>query len=85
MRRGQIVVLLANQFFTLIPNELTETVRNFDVPSVAVYHRNELRLHFKLRGLQFLTKCFNNAPSPGGILCPGFVSNNARWSLEFPF
>jgi hypothetical protein len=48
---GQIVVLLANQFFTLIPNELTETVRNFDVLPVAVYHRDVLRFHFKLWGL----------------------------------
>src|SRR6266550_2342897 len=51
IRRGQVVVSLANQFLTSIPNKLAETVRNFDVPSVAVYHGNVLRFHFKLWGL----------------------------------
>src|SRR6266481_381087 len=50
IRCSQVVVLLANQFFTLIPNKLTETVRNFDVLPVSVYHRNVMGLHFKLRG-----------------------------------
>src|SRR6266550_8904026 len=63
---------------TLIPNKLAETVRNFDVPPVAVYRRNVLRLHFKLRGLQFLAKCFNNTPRPFGILCLGFVATKGR-------
>ena len=50
IRRSQVVVSLANQFFTLIPNKVAETVRNFDVPPVTVYHRNVLRVHFKLQG-----------------------------------
>src|SRR5437588_10581503 len=58
VRRSQVVVSHTNQFFTLISNKLAETIGNFDVPSVAVYHRNVLRFHFKLRGLQFLAKCF---------------------------
>src|SRR2546429_8854772 len=85
VRRSQVVVSLANQFFTLIPNKLAETVRNFDVPSVAVYHRDVLRLHFKLQDLQFLEKCFNTTTSPGGIRRLGFVSNNARWSIGLSF
>ena len=44
IRCSQIVVSLANQFFTLISNKLAETVRNFDVPSVAVYRANSCRI-----------------------------------------
>src|SRR6267378_1866996 len=40
IRCSQVVVSLANQFFTLIPNKLTEIVRNFNVPPVAVYYRD---------------------------------------------
>src|SRR5439155_15475671 len=54
-----------NQFFTLIPNQLAETVRNFDIPPVAIYHRDILRLHFKLWGLQFLAKCFKGRSGVG--------------------
>ncbi len=43
IRRSQVIVSHANQFFTLVPNKLAETVRNFDVPSVAVYYRNVLK------------------------------------------
>ena len=31
IRCSQVIVSPANQFFTLIPNKLAETVRNFDV------------------------------------------------------
>jgi len=74
IRCSQVVVSLANQFFTLIPDKLTETIGNFDVPSVAVCDRNVLRLH-----------CNGNTPSPGGIRSLGFVSNNARWSIGLSF
>ena len=43
IRRSQVIVSHANQFFTLVPNKLAETVRNFDIPSVAVYYRNVLK------------------------------------------
>src|SRR5712664_322810 len=85
IRGSHIVVSLADQFFTLVPNKLAETIGNFDVLPVAVYHRNVLRLHFKLRGLQLLAKCFNNTPRPFGILCLGFVANNARWGIGLSF
>jgi hypothetical protein len=48
IRRSQFVVSLANQFLTLIPDKLAETVGNFDVLPVAVYHGDMLRFHFKL-------------------------------------
>src|SRR5205807_3149530 len=51
VRRSQVIGSHANQFFTLIPNKLAETVRNFDIPPVAIYHRDILRSHFKLWGL----------------------------------
>src|SRR5258708_7289578 len=32
VRRSQVIGSHANQFITLIPNKLAETVRNFDIP-----------------------------------------------------
>src|SRR6266550_1079815 len=51
VRRSQVIGSHANQFFTLIPNQLAETIGNFDVLSDAVYHRDVLTLHFQLWGL----------------------------------
>lgn len=85
IRRGQLVVLLAEQFFALVSNQLAKIIRNLNELSIVVYNRYVVGL-----GMAWPTRAFfrgsrvQTSGYPGEVFVPEPVLNIAWCRIRLP-